>query len=156
MGHTALLGHCSRKKLVAQINQLVNAAWVSRTAYAQRLDPSQSCHMDLTRPKQKSRRHDTHAMAPVAVWDMYKKYQKMDDSAIDNDLDIVDFRRGLSDAQKAKLVPVATVPSETIAAAGRAFKLCDEKVRPESGGLIDVPKDCTIYEHKEFDGLYNP
>lgn len=78
----------------------------------------------------------------------------MNDADVDNDVDIVDFKRGLSDVQKAKLVPVATVPSETIAAAGMAFKRSGQMENSDSKGLLDVPNPCTVYEHKEFNGQY--
>lgn len=107
---------------------------------------------DLTLLKQKSHGRDTHAQPPQAVWESYKKYQKMNGSDIDNDLEVVDFRRGLSEAQKAKIVPVTVVPSETIAAAGMAFKHWGKDVDGEPQGLLDTPSPCTVYEHTEFNG----
>jgi alkylated DNA repair protein alkB family protein 1 len=91
-------------------------------------------------------------MPPRVLCDAYKKYQRMENSAVDKDLEIVDFGRGLTDVQKQKILPVGTVSSEIIAAAQKAFGLCNqsaEEVRVEVG---DVPNACTIYEHKEFNG----
>lgn len=76
----------------------------------------------------------------------------MENSAVDEDLEIVDFRRGLSDIQKQKIVPVATVPSEMIAAAGKVFKSYGQSQEGESLGLNNVPDACTVYEHKDFNG----
>lgn len=118
--------------------------------------PSKSSHACLTQSKQNSHGHDIHATAPVAVWELYNKYLKIDGSAIDNDLEVVDFTRGLSDTQKAKITPVGTVSSETITAATMAFRRCGQVVEGESDGVVDAPKSCTIYEHKEFNGRCIP
>jgi alkylated DNA repair protein alkB family protein 1 len=78
----------------------------------------------------------------------------MSDVDIDQDLEIVDFRRGLSEVQKERIVPVGTVSSECIRKAVDAFKEgyengdCGEE---ESSAL---PNACTIYEHKDFDGQF--
>lgn len=140
---------CNR---LISISQVANSKWMSRTAYVHRLDPSKPSHVDLTPSKQNRHGHDTHATSPVAVWDSYQKYQTMNNSAVDNDPDIIDFRRGLSDVQKSRIVPVATVSSEAIAAAATAFKHNGQNAEEEPRGLIDVPEPCTIYEHKEFNG----
>lgn len=76
----------------------------------------------------------------------------MDDAAVDQDLDVVDFTRGLTDAQKEKLVPVETVPCELIEAARKAYK---NYGKSESEGIVDsdpLPTPCTVYEHKDFPG----
>ena len=96
--------------------------------------------------------HDTHAMPPQKLCDLYKKYQKMKDEAVDDDLDIVDFRRGLTTTQKEKLVPIASVPNETISEARKVFK---QQAGPRLGSIADSEETpaCTVYEHKDFDGL---
>lgn len=73
---------------------------------------------------------------------------------IDKDLEIVDFRRGLSDTQKAKIVPVATITSETIAAAGMAFIGYAQNAGVEPRGPLNGPSPCTVYEHSEFNGQF--
>ena len=88
-------------------------------------------------------------MPPQAICNAYKRYQKVEDSALDQDLDVVDFRRGLTNAQKERIVPVASVPSELIDAAQKAFKAEDKDGKPEVG---NVPEACTSYEHKDFTG----
>lgn len=123
-----------------------------RTVYVQSLNPLKSRREDLTPSEQKSHGHDTHALPPLAVLESYKKYQRMNSSDIDNDLDIVDFERGLSVIQEAKIVPVATVLSETIMSACVAFQCHDQNADVEPRGLPNLPNPCTVYEHKEFNG----
>jgi alkylated DNA repair protein alkB family protein 1 len=96
------------------------------------------------------RRHDVHAMPPQAICDLYKKYQKADNISIDTDLNIVDFRRGLTPAQERSIVPVDTVSSEIIAEAEKAFKSTNGE---ELGDIKASPPSCTIYEHKDFPGM---
>ncbi len=93
-------------------------------------------------------------MPPQAICDMYKKYQKMSDEDVDGDLNVVDFRRGLTPEQQEKIVPVDIVPSETIAAAQKSFKLHHPESHIEFQAPESVPEPCTIYEHKDFDGTY--
>ncbi|KAF4629995.1 hypothetical protein G7Y89_g8145 [Cudoniella acicularis] len=98
------------------------------------------------------RHHDTHATPPQAICNVYKKYQKMSDAAVDEDLEVVDFKRGLTDTQKERIIPVDAVSSDLIAVAQSAFRNCD-------GGYVNGPeKDikpnpCTVYEHQAFPGL---
>jgi alkylated DNA repair protein alkB homolog 1 len=87
---------------------------------------------------------------------MYKKYQKMDDIAIDTDLNVVDFTRGLSGSQKERIVPVEEISSELITSAMKAFKAQNrvesEEVKDGDEDENPVPKPCTVYEHKDFPG----
>lgn len=83
---------------------------------------------------------------------MYKKYQRMDDAAVDADLDIVDFNRGLTDAQREKLVSVGTVEAELIARAQKAYKFYGEDSMEEASDSGPLPTPCTVYEHKDFPG----
>jgi alkylated DNA repair protein alkB family protein 1 len=91
-------------------------------------------------------------MPPQAICNVYKKYQKMSDASVDQDLDVVDFRRGLTDAQRERIVPADVVPSELIEEARVAFKLSGYD--PAEGGddAGALPEACTIYEHKDFPG----
>lgn len=100
---------------------------------------------------QKEREYDTHAIPPQAICNVYKKYQKMSDASVDQDLEVVDFRRGLTAAQKERIIPADTVPSELIEEARVAFKYFgqDNEEGTKVGGL---PEACTIYEHKDFPG----
>lgn len=98
------------------------------------------------------RHHDTHAMPPQAICNMYKKYQRMTDSAVDDDFEVVDFKRGLTDVQKQKIVPVDSVSSDLINEARKVF----EKGHTGTNKLPQVktePKACTVFEHQDFPGL---
>lgn len=77
----------------------------------------------------------------------------MDDAAVDQDLDIVDFSRGLTDAQKEKIVAVDSVSSELIASAHKAFKDYGKEAADDAEDAGTLPTPCTIYEHKDFPGL---
>ncbi|KAI9641693.1 hypothetical protein NHQ30_009549 [Ciborinia camelliae] len=87
---------------------------------------------------------DTHAMPPQAICDAYKKYQRMSDAAVNDDLEIVDFNRGLTPEQQEKMSPVGIVPSELIAQAQKEFM--NTGAEYDSG----YPEACTIYEHSGF------
>jgi hypothetical protein len=97
-------------------------------------------------------------MPPQPICDLYKKYQKMDDAAVDGDLDVIDFTRGLTDFQKSKLIPVEIIPSELISSAQAAFKHPDN-VDPSTLNATEVgslPPACTVYEHADFPGQTIP
>ncbi|KAF1983073.1 hypothetical protein K402DRAFT_383563 [Aulographum hederae CBS 113979] len=85
--------------------------------------------------------HHTHALPPQQICNIYKHYQKLPDRLVDADLEVVDFRRGLTARQAAKVKAVETISAELI------------------GGAVDVLKeerearDCVVYEHEDFDGL---
>ena len=95
---------------------------------------------------------DTHALPPNAVCDAYKKYQRMDDASVENDADIVDFRRGLTPVQKEKIVLVDSVSSELIDSARLAFVHSGEDLNREINVSERKPDPCSVYEHKDFDG----
>lgn len=79
----------------------------------------------------------------------------MSDAAVDQDLDVVDFRRGLTDVQKQRIVPVDAVKSDLIASAQKAFRTAGGK-RAEDGVEVEIePEACTIYEHQDFPGWLN-
>ncbi|CZT12126.1 related to alkylated dna repair protein alkb homolog [Rhynchosporium agropyri] len=97
--------------------------------------------------------HDTHAIPPQAICNVYKKYQRATDHEVDKDLDIIDFRRGLTEVQKGKLVQIGVVQSELIAKAQYAYKF-HGKENPQGLPNSDpLPNPCTIYEHQDFPGL---
>ncbi|KAH8790924.1 hypothetical protein F5882DRAFT_88668 [Hyaloscypha sp. PMI_1271] len=102
----------------------------------------------------KSHGHDTHAIPPQAVCNAYKKYQKMEGEAVDQDLDVLDFARELTEAQTKKLVAIDTVSSELIDSAWKAFKSDGERVVvAEEEDSTSLSEQCIIYEHKDFPGL---
>ena len=83
---------------------------------------------------------------------MYKKYQRLDDAAVDQDLDVVDFTRGLTDEQKEKLVKIDVVPSELIEAARKAYKTYGKTDLDTVPSVEALAAPCTVYEHKDFPG----
>jgi alkylated DNA repair protein alkB homolog 1 len=83
---------------------------------------------------------------------MYKKYQRMDDAAVDEDLYVVDFNRGLTEAQKDRIVAVDTVPSDLIDSARKVFENYDRISNVHSPNSETMPSPCTVYEHNDFDG----
>lgn len=83
----------------------------------------------------------------------------MDDVSVGADLDIIDFRRGLTAAQREKLRVVDVVSNELIGEAMRAFARSDgegrsgrEAIKYEDG--MDGTEDCMVYEHRDFDGSF--
>ncbi|KAF7865434.1 hypothetical protein EAF04_006409 [Stromatinia cepivora] len=104
-------------------------------------------HVTMDGPSHGHHGHDTHAMPPQAICDAYKKYQRMSDAAVNDDLEIVDFNRGLTSKQQKTLSPVGIVPSELIAEAQKEFMNAGAEYNP------GLPAACTIYEHSGFPGL---
>jgi len=76
----------------------------------------------------------------------------MDENALLSDSEIVDFQRGLSDTQKARIIPVATVSSEKLLAAQRAFASHSQDSSAEEIDSDSLPNPCIVYEHKDFKG----
>lgn len=101
---------------------------------------------------QKERKYDTHAIPPQAICNVYKKYQKMSDTFVDQDLDVVDFRRGLTASQKERIFPADVVPSELIQEARLALKYSGQDVGGKGVEAGEILEACTIYEHKDFPG----
>lgn len=91
-------------------------------------------------------------MPPQAICDLYKKYQRAENAAIDADVNVVDFRRGLTPEQKASIVGVGTVSSEVIAEAEKAFRNTPTQLSQDN--QYSTPPPCTIYEHNDFPGVY--
>jgi len=77
----------------------------------------------------------------------------MEDEAVDQDLDVLDFARELTEAQTKKLVAIDTVSSELIDSAWKAFKSDGERVVvAEEEDSASLSEQCIIYEHKDFPG----
>jgi alkylated DNA repair protein alkB family protein 1 len=89
-------------------------------------------------------------MPPQAICDLYKKYQKMSNGSVDSDLSVVDFKRGLTEQQKRRILPVDRFESALIQDALIAFKQANGFASEERAS--DGPPACTIYEHKDFPG----
>ena len=72
---------------------------------------------------------------------------------MNEDLEVLDFNRGLTRAQQEKLVAVDAVPSELIDSAWKSFKGDGGKEVTNDEESIKSPlKHCTIYEHTDFPG----
>ena len=69
---------------------------------------------------------------------------------------IVDFRRGLTESQRQRIVHVDTVPSELLYSARMAFNHYSQNVNSEVTASEVMPDACTVYEHKDFDGQMQP
>ncbi len=96
--------------------------------------------------------HDTRAIPPQAICNLYKEYQRKDDQSINQDLSIVDFGRGLTEQQKERIVAVETVPKDLIRESQRAFLSFDK----DEQEIEDDVQECVIYEHKDFPGTIPP
>jgi alkylated DNA repair protein alkB family protein 1 len=77
----------------------------------------------------------------------------MEDAAVDQDFDVLDFSRGLTDVQKEKLFVVDTVPSELIDSAWKIFKGDEKEDVASIEESVQLPDPCTVYEHKDFPGM---
>jgi hypothetical protein len=75
---------------------------------------------------------------------------------VDQDLQVLDFSRGLTDAQKEKLVAVDTASSELIYSAWKAFNNDGAEGVANDRDMDKLPESCTIYEHKDFPGTTSP
>lgn len=103
---------------------------------------------------------DTHALPPEHICQAYWKYNKISTKELQEDLDVVDFRRGLTSEQRKKLRPVRHVDASTISAASRALR-DDGEAHEGDGGLWGGEEEgrnvvgvepCTAYEHADFPG----
>jgi len=99
--------------------------------------------------------HDTHAIPPQGVQEVYWKYNQMKASAFAEDAEIVDFSRGLSPEQSKFLKPVATIPSAIIEKACFSFR--NYGTAPQNNdnepGHSDIgAQPALLYEHLDFPG----
>jgi len=76
----------------------------------------------------------------------------MDSASIQKDPHVVDFRRGLTESQEKKIIPVDTISSDLIASAVNAFKSADQASNGNTVELGPPPAACTVYEHADFPG----
>jgi alkylated DNA repair protein alkB family protein 1 len=83
---------------------------------------------------------------------MYFKYQKMSDAAVDSDLEVVDFKRGLTDSQKKRIIPIDMIPSDLISKAQKSFGEKGEGELRRNSEDFTAPEPCIIYEHQDFPG----
>ncbi|KAF2221347.1 hypothetical protein BDZ85DRAFT_15869 [Elsinoe ampelina] len=104
-----------------------------------------------TRPEQNGTgHHDTHALPPLFVQEACWRYNKMKRADLDNDPNIIDFTRGLSEEQKACLKPESSISATTVQAACQAF--WQESMHEDFPSTITT--DVPIYSHVKFPGLH--
>jgi alkylated DNA repair protein alkB family protein 1 len=97
--------------------------------------------------------HASHALPPQDICDLYKKYQKMHKSDLENDDEIIDFNKGIHSSHQNKLHVAGVVHGAQRHLVCEAFNTSQRDL----GTFIvpplhkDIP-DCTIYEHVDFPG----
>ncbi|OCK84658.1 hypothetical protein K432DRAFT_107599 [Lepidopterella palustris CBS 459.81] len=90
---------------------------------------------------------DPYEKPPDHIRNVYKKYQKMKLKDLDQDVDIIDFARGLSDGQKESLTVIRELEFDQLVPVLKAFE------GPESAPrIMDSP--IHIYEHLDLPGLH--
>lgn len=92
-----------------------------------------------------SHEHDIHALPPQYIHDVYKKYQRMTNSEVDCDPEVVDFTRGLNAEQATKVKIVESIAAGTRAKTFETFLGDQEQSDTEY-------HSCAVYEHIEFPG----
>ncbi|KAH0545264.1 hypothetical protein FGG08_000718 [Glutinoglossum americanum] len=100
-----------------------------------------------------SLRLDAHAAPPIGIRHEYKKYQKLRPRDFNEDLDIIDFRRGLTRSQDADIVQIGAVSAERIAAVCRSFHQTDKQHIPITENTVS-PNSIPIYQHRDLPGLH--
>lgn len=76
----------------------------------------------------------------------------MSDADVDQDLKVVDFSRGLTDAQKKRIIPMSSVGSGLIASAQEEFRFSSGTEKGNAAEAATEPEPCTVYEHQDFPG----
>jgi hypothetical protein len=97
---------------------------------------------------------DAHAAPPGGIRCAYKKYQKLRPRDFDEDLDIVDFRRGLTCSQ-ALVVQIGEISAERIAAVCHGFHQANKQRIPSAGDVVS-PNDIPVYQHRDLPGKRRP
>lgn len=97
--------------------------------------------------------HDTHALPPVFIQKTHWHYQSVKRTDLDNDPEVIDFTRGLSEKQQEILKPVGTVQAATIEAASIAYRNAASGDEHDTSSLGEEVEDVIVYEHAEFPGL---
>lgn len=96
---------------------------------------------------------DAYAKPPVALRNLYKKYQKHPESLeSDLQLEIVDFRRGLTAAQQTDIRVVGTISKERLTSTFDAFVLEPDPPDHERRITSTAISDAAIFEHRDLPG----
>lgn len=86
-----------------------------------------------------------HEMAPAQIKQLYKHYQKLSSHDLDDDEALLDFRRGLSSAQKDTVKEVSSITQSAVKAACQCLSTADHR---EIHALSDVK----VYEVEAVPG----
>lgn len=89
---------------------------------------------------------DPHQRPPDSIRDVYKKYQKLKQKDLDQDLDIVDLPDSLDTSAKDKVRIVEEWTGHDLTAAFRAFSGQDGQT------YADLPLKIPVYEHADMPG----
>lgn len=97
------------------------------------------------------RQHDAYAKPPVDMRKLYKKYQKHLKS-LDDDFEIVDFRRGLTPVQQTHIKAIGCVSKERLTSTFNAFAQgmhpLDRGRQSTNTAISHTP----IFEHQNLPG----
>ncbi|KAH0551122.1 hypothetical protein GP486_007535 [Trichoglossum hirsutum] len=99
-------------------------------------------------------RLDAHEAPPIGIRHEYKKYQKLEPRGFDEDLDIIDFQRGLTRSQDADVVQIGAVSAGRLAAACQSFHQAGKQHMPTAAGSNIPSRDIPIYQHGKLPGLH--
>ncbi|KAI9818938.1 MAG: hypothetical protein M1827_007760 [Pycnora praestabilis] len=90
---------------------------------------------------------------PEAIREVYKRYQKLNIAELDTDLDLVDFKRGLTRKQQVCFTEVDHIPAPHTAELYRHFMTRDDPARPDSPNIQVNAADIPVFEHQGLRGL---
>jgi alkylated DNA repair protein alkB family protein 1 len=86
------------------------------------------------------------------IQEAYWHYNKVKAEDLANDLEVVDFGRGLSEEQKKVLLPVGKISAEAIGKACTAFRDFGKDAVSSEDKPAVVATEAIVYEHQEFPG----
>jgi len=89
---------------------------------------------------------NAHQRPPNFLKDVYKKYQKLKGDALEQDEDIVDFGRGLSEKQEGLFEVTEWMSTEAAQAVYNAFMGEDEEIP------LNLPDRLYAYHHLDLPG----
>ena len=88
---------------------------------------------------------DSHQKPPESIKAFYKHFQKLSIDAIDEDLKLLDFQRGLNGEQGKKCREIEKILGQNVKAACLCFR---HQRKQEFGPCSDVP----VFEHEDAPG----
>jgi hypothetical protein len=114
--------------------------------------------MDLQGEAELTPRHGLaiHDPPPDDLCALFREYQYIPRSNINSDPRIIDFERGLTDAQKRKISVVGEVDRGRAEAVTKTFDQTQRDLGLEVPDTPDSSSDCLVYEHDDFPGSASP